>query len=162
MNTWMRRLLVPAGMALMAVMFLTSLYMTVFSLAQSPADAVRLFWENKMMLLPIALGFGLQVGMFTAMRRGLHRPMPVPAGGAATGATGGMSGIAMVACCAPALTNAAPLLALTPLTAFLVNWQTPLLVAGAAANVIGNGFMIYFLLKARGLRLPRLALLGER
>ncbi len=148
-NQLTKRLLLPTVVGLLGVLLLIGFYLGVVSFAQSPEKALNLFWQNKLMLLPIALGFGLHAGMFTLLKKGLHQPVSAPHSGIATGASGGMSGVGMLACCAPALVNTLPLLGLTALTTFLANWQTPLMIAALVSNAIGIGLLLRHLLKER-------------
>jgi hypothetical protein len=101
------------------------------------------------MLLPIALGFALQVGMYVLLRKGLHQPIALPGARATTTAGGGTSATAVVACCAPALVNALPLLGFTALTTFLAKWQMPFIAASLLANTVGITIMVINLLRSR-------------
>lgn len=144
-----KSLLVPVGAAIVAALALAALYLSVLSIAKSPAEAFHLFWQNRWMLLPIALTFALQVGLYVLLRRGLHHPVPVPGGKVATTAGGGSSATAMMACCAPVLVNALPLLGFSALTTFLVKWQMPFIVTSILANAVGITVMITNLLRSR-------------
>ena len=141
------KLLVPIGAAIIAALALIALYLSVLSIAKSPAEALQLFWQNRSMLLPIALGFAFQVGLYVFLRRGLHHP--VPGGKFTTTAGGGTSATAMIACCAPAIVNALPLLGFTALTTFLAKWQMPFIVTSILANAVGIAVMIINLLRLR-------------
>ncbi|MBI2977138.1 MAG: hypothetical protein HYY33_09320, partial [Chloroflexi bacterium] len=98
---------------------------------------------------PIILGFGTQVGLYTLLRKGLYMPMRVPAAGATTAAGGGMSTMAMVACCTHHVTDVLPLVGLTTAATFLANWKIPFMVVGLLTNLIGIAVMIRTILKAR-------------
>jgi hypothetical protein len=108
------------------------------------------------MLLPIALGFALQVGMYVLLRKGLHRPVAILGGRATTTVGGGTSATAMLACCAPALVNALPLLGFTALTTILARWQMPFIAASLLANAVGIIIMGLNLLRLR--RRPNITL----
>ena len=144
-----KSLLVPVGAAIVAALALVALYLSVLSIAKSPAEAFHLFWQNRLMLLPIALGFALQVGLYVLLRRGLHRPVPTLGGKVTTTASGGSSATAMIACCAPALVNALPLLGFSALTTLLAKWQIPFIVTSILVNAVGITVMITSLLRSR-------------
>lgn len=157
MNRSARRFLLPLGAGLLGAALLTGLYLGIVSLAESPAHALDLFWEDKAFVIPILLGFGTQVGLYTLLKKGLYLPMPVPAGGATTAAGGGMSTVAMVACCAHHVADVLPLVGLTAAATFLANWKVPFLIVGLATNLIGIAVMLREILKARRQALAHLA-----
>ncbi|HLO17666.1 MAG TPA: hypothetical protein VK206_22740 [Anaerolineales bacterium] len=144
-----KSLLVPVGAAIVAALALVALYLSVLSIAKPPAEAFHLFWQNRLMLLPIALGFAFQVGLYIWLTRGLHRPVPIPAGKVTTTAGGGSSATAMIACCAPVLINALPLLGFSALTTFLAKWQMPFIATSLLANAVGITVMIINLSRSR-------------
>jgi len=69
-----------------------ALYSRIVSLAESPEHAWDLFWEDRLFVVPILIGSGLQVGLFR--RQKIGNPGTV----AAAAAGGGMSTAAIVAC----------------------------------------------------------------
>ncbi len=157
MNPLTRRILLPIGAGLLGAAFLTGLYLGIVSLAESPAHALDLFWEDKAFVIPILLGFGTQVGLYTLLKKGLFVPMHVPAGGATTAAGGGMSTVAMVACCAHHVADVLPLVGLTAAATFLAAWKIPFMLVGLAMNLVGIAVMLREILKARRHALARLA-----
>lgn len=144
-----KNIMLPIGAAFLAALSLIGLYLSVLSIAKSPREALNLFWQNRLMLLPIALGFALQVGMYVLLARGLRRPVAIPGGRATTTAGGGTSATAMLACCAPALVNALPLLGFTALTTLLAKWQMPFIAASLLANAVGITVMGVNLFRSR-------------
>lgn len=149
MNSSAKRILLPLGVGVLGVLFLTGVYLGIVSLAESPAHALDLFEQDKAFVIPIILGFGTQVGLYTLLKKGLYRPMPVPGGGATTAAGGSMSTVAMVACCAHHVTDVLPLVGLTAAATFLANWKTPFMIVGLLTNLIGIGVMLYVIYKER-------------
>ena len=159
MNPLTRRILLPIGAGLLGAAFLTGLYLGIVSLAESPAHALDLFWEDKAFVIPILLGFGTQVGLYTLLKKGLYMPMHVPAGGATTAAGGGMSQPARpkLSTSAHHVADVLPLVGLTAAATFLANWKVPFMLAGLIMNVIGIAIMVREILKARRHALARLA-----
>ena len=143
------RILFPLGAGLLGVAFLTAVYLGIVSLAESPAHALDLFWDDKVFVIPIILGFGTQVGLFTFLKKGLFVPVSAPASGATTAAGGGVSTLAMVACCVHHVSDILPLVGLTAAATFLAAWKIPFMIAGLLTNAAGIGFMLRAIIKAR-------------
>ena len=144
-----RRILIPMGTGVLGAALLSGLYLGIVSLAESPAHALELFWEDKALVIPILSGFGVQVGLFTLLKKGLYLPVRIPSGGATMTAGGGMSTVAMVACCAHHVADVLPVLGLTAAATFLANWKVPFMVLGLLTNVIGIAVMLRVIQKER-------------
>ncbi|MBI5349586.1 MAG: hypothetical protein HZB77_09785, partial [Chloroflexi bacterium] len=138
------------GAGLMGALLLMGVYLGIVSLAESPKHALSLFWEDKIFFIPIMIGFGIQVGLYTLLKKGWYMPLNVPAGGATTAASGGVSTFAMVACCVHHAADALPLLGLTATATFLANWKIPFMIVGLISNVIGITTMLSVIFKERG------------
>ncbi len=149
MNSPARRILLPLGAGVLGAIFLTGVYLGIVSLAESPAHALDLFWQDKAFVVPIILGFGTQVGLYTLLKKGLYMPIRVPAAGATTVAGGGMSTMAMVACCAHHVADVLPLVGLTAAATFLANWKIPFMIVGLLTNLIGIAVMLREVFRAR-------------
>ena len=157
MNSSAKRIFLPLGAGLLGAVFLTGVYLGIVSLAESPKHALELFWQDKAFVIPIILGFGTQVGLYTLLKKGLYMPVPVPAGGATTAAGGGMSTMAMVACCAHHVADVLPLVGITAAATFLANWKIPFMVVGLLTNLVGIAVMIRTIVKARAQATAHLA-----
>jgi hypothetical protein len=144
-----RRLAWPVGGALLAAAGLAGLYLGLVTLAESWPHALELFREDTLFVVPIMVGFGAQVGLFIYLKRGLHLPEGTGPAGALTGAAGGTSTLAMVACCAHHLTDVLPLVGLSAAAVFLGVYKTWFLAAGLAANLVGIGVMLRLLYRQR-------------
>jgi hypothetical protein len=144
-----RRIALPLGAGLLGATFLAAIYLGIVSLAESPAHALELFWNDRIFVIPIILGFGTQVGLFTFLKKGLFVPVSASAGGATTVAGGGVSTAAMVACCVHHLSDILPLVGLTAAATFLAAWKIPFMIAGLLTNAVGIGFMLREIIKAR-------------
>lgn len=149
MNSSAKRFFLPLGAGLLGAVFLTAVYLGIVSLAESPAHALELFWQDKAFVVPIILGFGTQVGLFTLLKKGLYVPVHAPASGATTAAGGGMSTMAMVACCAHHVADVLPLVGLTAAATFLANWKVPFMIVGLLTNLIGIVVMLRAIRAAR-------------
>ena len=149
MNPSTRRIVLPLSAGLVGMLLLMALYLGIVSLAESPARAFELFWEDKLLVVPIMLGFGTQVGLYTLLKKGLYLPLHGAAGGTTTAASGGISTMAMVACCAHRVADVLPFVGLTAAAAFLANWKIPFLIVGLISNLIGIAVMLRVMYQAR-------------
>ena len=151
-----KRVFVPVGAGLLGGAFLTGVYLGLVSLAESPARALELFWEDRWYVIPILLGFSTQVGLFTFLKKGFYLPIATH-GGATTTASGGMSTMAMVACCAHRVADVLPFLGLSSAAVLLAQWKIPFLIVGLLSNLFGIGVMVREILKARRHAAPQVA-----
>jgi hypothetical protein len=86
------------------------------------------------LLLPLALGFGLQVSLMVELRR-RHRLQAATATAGTAGA--GASTAGMVACCAHHVADLAPFLGATGAATFLIDYRVPFIVGGLGITAIG-------------------------
>src|SRR3990167_6283609 len=100
------------------------LYFSIVGLLQGMNYAVTRFIELWYFMVPLVIGFGIQIGLFSCIHSAAK------AGGKAAAASGGMSTGSMIACCAHHVTDVAPLLGATALGLFLVQYQSAFLVIG--------------------------------
>src|SRR3972149_11358942 len=97
-----KRVLLPLAAGLAGALLLTGLYFGVVSWAESPQHAAELFWEDRWIVFPIILGFGVQAGLYTILKKRLFVPLAsIGPSGPMMGAGGTTSTIAMVAFCGP-------------------------------------------------------------
>jgi hypothetical protein len=143
-----RQILLATIGGLLGALALTGLYVLITTLGGA-RDPWALAWEQRMSLFPLAIGFGVQVGIYVFIRGGGPSPLQLLTGRATTGASGGMSTVGMIACCAASLPNLLPLLGFAALTSALAEWKTPLMMAGVATNVLGIGIMVFTVLRYR-------------
>lgn len=145
-----KRVLWPVGAGLVGAVFLTALYFGIVSWAESPRHALDLFWEESWIVIPIILGFGIQVALYTILRKRLFIPvMSTGSSGVMTGASGTTSTVAMIACCAHHVTDVLPILGLTAAATFLANYQTAFMLVGLGTTLVGIAVMVFILIKER-------------
>lgn len=131
---------IPIGAGVLGAVFLSAVYLGIVSLAESPAHALDLFWQDRFYVVPILVGFGVQAGLFARLKLGAAAH--AARAGAATAAGGGMSTAAMVACCAHHVTDVLPVLGLSAAAAFLAEWKVPFLIVGLLTNLAGIVIML--------------------
>ncbi|RPI33674.1 MAG: hypothetical protein EHM70_05275 [Chloroflexota bacterium] len=140
----------PVLTGLVGASLLAAIYFAIVSWAESPEHALDLFWQQRGLVLPLILGFGVQAALYTVLRLRLFVPVKttVPSG-ALTGAGGATSTAAMIACCAHHVTDVLPVLGLTAAAAFLAEYQTEFMLVGLGTNLAGIGFMLVVLVRER-------------
>jgi hypothetical protein len=147
--------LLPVGAGLLGALLLTGLYFGIVSWAESPRHAADFFWQDRWIVAPIILGFGVQVGLYTILKKRLFidpgyttSVQPAPSA-LITGAGGGTSTIAMVACCAHHVSDVLPILGLTAAAAFLAQYRTAFMLVGLGTTIVGISVMLFILVQAR-------------
>lgn len=146
----LRRFILPSVAGLGGSFLLTGLYFAIVSLAESPFHAAELFWEDRAIVFPIILGFGVQVALYTILKKRLFVPVAhTGPSGALTGAGGGMSAAAMVACCAHHVADVLPLVGLTAAATLLAEYRLPFMLIGLGTTITGIVVMSVILLRER-------------
>lgn len=121
---------------------LFALYLTIVTVAESWSHALELFRQDMLFVVPIILGFGIQVGLFVYLTQGLRLPKNAHTANALTGAGTGTSTVAMVACCAHHVTDVLPLVGLSAAAVFLAEYKVWFMAAGLVTNLVGIGVML--------------------
>lgn len=145
-----KRLLLPVAAGLMGAALLTGLYFGIVSWAESPRHAVELFWEDRWIVFPIILGFGVQAGLYTILKKRLFVPVAsIGPSGPMMGVGGTTSTVAMIACCAHHVTDVLPILGLTAAATFLAQYRIAFMLVGLGTTLIGILMMLFILFKER-------------
>lgn len=145
-----RRITLPLLAGLGGSTLLTALYLGIVSITEAPEYALRLFWDDKWIVLPIILGFGVQVALYTILKKRLFVPVAHTGPSAAlTGASGATSTVAMVACCLHHVTDVLPILGLTAATTFLARYRIPFMLVGLGMTLTGIAVMLVILFRER-------------
>lgn len=149
MRRW-KRYALPLSVGLLGSMGLAIIYFGLVTWAESFEHARQLFWEDRAIVLPMILGFGVQLGLYTVLKKGLYVPIrDTGASGALTGASGGVSAAAMVACCAHHVTDLLPLIGLTAAATFLAEYRLAFMLVGLGTTIAGIAAMLVILLRER-------------
>jgi len=138
------------GVGLAGSTFLTGLYLSLVSWAESFQHALEYLWQDRWIVFPIILGFGLQVALYFILKKRLFIPVDssVPSG-VMTGTSGVTSTIAMTACCAHHVADVLPILGLTAAATFLAEYRTAFMLVGLGTTLVGIMVMLIILLKER-------------
>lgn len=120
--------------------FLIGLYFLILSVANSPGYAISQFRSLWYWFLPLVIGFGVQLGLYTYVKRFEHDKLH--GAGASVAASSGVSAGAMIACCLHHIADLLPLLGLSAAAIFLIEYQIPFIILGIASNAIGISMML--------------------
>jgi len=145
-----KRFLPPIVFGIGGMLGLTGIYFGIVSIAESTSHAVELFIDDRWIILPIIVGFGIQVALYVILKKRLFIPVAdVGPSGALTGASGGVSATAMVACCAHHLTDVLPLVGLTAAATFLAEYRLAFMLIGLGTTFLGIIVMLGVLFRER-------------
>ncbi len=146
----LERILWPLGAGLLGALLLAGVYFGIVSWAESFDHALDLFWDQRALVLPLILGFGVQSALYIVLKKRLFFPVPhAGPSGALTGAGGTASTAAMVACCAHHVADVLPILGLSAAAGFLAEYQTQFMAAGLGTTLIGIAVMLTILVRER-------------
>jgi hypothetical protein len=145
-----KRILIPLGAGMLGAAFLTAVYFGIVSWAESPRHAVEFFWQDRWIVIPIILGFGVQAALYTILKLRLFLPVSyIGASGPMVGASGTTSSIAMVACCVHHVTDVLPVLGLTAAATFLAEYRLAFMSVGLGTTLLGIGYMLFILIREK-------------
>lgn len=135
----------PALHGAIASALLLALYFTTLALVSGWEATAREFGRYWYYVVPLAIGFGVQVALFSRLRvlAGVGR-----GSGTVVAASGTTSTAAMISCCAHYLVNVAPVLGATGFVAFAAQFQAELFWFGLAFSLAGIAFMSNRVVKA--------------
>lgn len=127
--------------------FLLMLYLLVLTFTSSLEYAISQFNDLWYWFTPLLLGFGLQVGLYSYIRR--YEIEKRSGTGVGLAASSGVSAGAMIACCLHHLAELMPLLGLSVVALFFIEFQIPFIILGIASNLIGISMMLDVIQKHR-------------
>jgi hypothetical protein len=150
MITKRKRILIPLGAGILGAFVLTTIYFGIVTWAESFDHAMEFFWKDRWIVIPIILGFGIQVALYTIIKLKLFLPVDKKGlSSASVGATGSTSTIAMVACCAHHVTDVLPILGLTAAATFLAKYRLVFMGVGLGTTFLGIIYMMVLLIRER-------------
>jgi P-type Cu+ transporter len=135
----------PTGFGGLAFGVLLALYFSALTAVSGWSFTLNQFSEFWFYIVPLAVGFGIQVALFVRLRQVVSRARE---SGTVVAASGTTSTLAMISCCAHYLTNVAPVLGATGLVAFAAQFQVELFWVGLLFNLAGIGYVGNKLLNA--------------
>jgi len=128
-----------------ALMLLLAIYFGVVGLISGMEFALDQFAAFWYFIVPLALGFGVQVGLFIHLRNlvGQHG-----ASGKVVAVSGTTSTAAMISCCAHYAVNIVPILGVTGFLAVVAEYQIELFWVGLVFNAAGILYVASKVIKA--------------
>jgi hypothetical protein len=142
------RISLPIGAGLAGSVFLTGLYLSLVSWVESFQHAIKFFWQDLWIILPVILGFGVRVALYVILKKRLFLPVAsIDPSGVLTGASGATSTIAMAACCVHHVTDVLPFLGLTAAATFLADYRTIFMLVGLGTTLVGSTVILVILFK---------------
>jgi len=128
-----------------ALVVLLAIYFGVVGLISGMEFAREQFVEFWYFIVPLALGFGIQVGLYTYLKNlvGQHG-----ASGKVVAVSGTTSTAAMISCCSHYLVNILPILGVTGFLTIVAEYQIELFWVGLVFNAIGILYVVSMVFKA--------------
>ncbi len=123
-----------------AALILLSIYFTTISILNSFEEAIIQFSDIWYWILLLSAGFGTQIGLFFHIK--FFRCTRIKGLTAEVTASGGVSTVSMIACCAHYLVGVLPLLGISSAALFLVNYQISFLLISIFSNILGIIIML--------------------
>ncbi len=119
---------------------LLAIYFIILALVNGPLHILTQLKDIWYWILLLVIGFGTQIGLYSFIKMSLKAKMATETGSAA--ASGGISTVSMIACCAHHLSDVLTLIGLSVLSVFLAQYQVPFIIVGIVSNVIGIILML--------------------
>lgn len=118
-------------------------FLLILTMFQSYGFALYEFKRLWFWLVPLSIGFGTQIGLYSSIK---HSAIA----NAQIAGTGGVSGGSMLACCSHYLLNIIPIIGISGLTSFLMAYQKWFFGIGIASSAFGISLMIRHKNKMKG------------
>jgi len=100
-------------------------------------------------MIPLLAGFGIQVGLFSYLRRFARLAKSGQLSGVPVVTSAGISTGSMIACCLHHVVDVLPILGLSAVAIFVSQFQSFLLAVGVVSNLTGISYMLYNIQKHR-------------
>ena len=138
-------LIKPLQFGITAFILMLVVYFGVVGLISGLDFALEQFAKFWYFILALALGFGIQVGLYTYLKNlvGQHG-----ASGKVVAVSGTTSTVAMVSCCAHYLSNILPILGVAGFLTIVAQYQIELFWVGLAFNAAGILYIAPTVVKA--------------
>lgn len=116
-----------------ATLGLLALYAVTMALLSGLDAAIEQFRALWWLMVPLSIGFGIQVGLYTKLKQKTA---------AALATSGTSAGVGMLACCAHHAVDVLPIVGLSALATLLIQYQKPILIVSIGINSIGILYML--------------------
>ena len=127
--------------ASIATITLLFVYFILVGLISGIKFALSQFETYWYFLVSLAIGFGIQMGLYLYLRQ-LVKNSNMKMGGKTVAITGTTSTLAMISCCAHYLANIVPILGIAGALTIVAQYQIEIFWVGLVFNLFGIGFII--------------------
>jgi hypothetical protein len=120
---------------ILSSLILLGIYFAVLTLVSGWDFAQDQFTNSWYFIVSLAIGFGIQIGLYTHLKgliKGMHGE------GKVLGVTGTTSTVAMISCCTHYLINLLPILGTVGIVTFVAQYQVGLFWVGLLFNLGGT------------------------
>lgn len=133
--------------ALLGILALSSFYyLLLWFITKDFRHPIAQFSLFQPWMTLLIIGFGIQVGLFWLMKKGVSFNIQEKKdAGLAMGTGTTVSGVAMVACCAHHLVEVLPILGFSVAAVFLTKYQMELLIFSVIINIVGILLMLWLM-----------------
>jgi P-type Cu+ transporter len=135
----------PAMFGMMATVALLVFYFGILSLVSGWDFAISQFAAFWYFVLPLAIGFGLQVALYVCLRQITTHDQC----GKVVATSGTTSTAAMISCCAHYLTNILPVIGTAGIISMIAQYQIEFFWVGLAFNAAGLAYIASKVIAAR-------------
>ena len=140
----------PIIFGFLGTVFLLVFYFAVVSLVSGLSFFLSQFYNSWYYVIALALGFGVQIGLYVYLRNAVRERNLSRKVMAVTGST---SAMAMISCCVHYLTNILPILGVTGFVTFLAQYQTQFFWLGLVFNAGGIAYIVGKIIKFKKMTL---------
>lgn len=119
---------------------LIGIYFIAVGLISDRNFAVNQFWQYWYFIISLALGFGLQVGLYSYLKQSIKNHN-MAASGSGLAVTGTTSTLAMISCCAHYLVNIIPIIGIAGFVSIIAQYQIQLFWVGLLFNFGGIAYV---------------------
>ena len=123
---------------LLGIYFAVLTFVSGWGFAQSQFESYWYF------IISLAVGFGIQIGLYVYLRNLIHDS---PGGGKVLGVTGATSTVTMVSCCTHYLVNLLPILGAVGIVTFVAQYQLEFFWIGILFNFGGILYIVSKIIK---------------
>lgn len=139
-------ILKPMIKGLLGMLALLAVYFSITAFVSGWNFALQQFSQFRYFVIGLALGFGVQIGLYTYLKQEIkNRNMAFS--GRALAFTGTTSTLAMVSCCAHYLANIIPILGVAGALTIISQYQIELFWVGLIFNALGVTYIANRIIK---------------
>ncbi len=113
-------------------------YFSVVSLISGWPFALDQFSQFWYFIVSLAIGFGIQIGLYTYLKKAIHLKN---ASGGILAVSGTISTVAMLSCCAHYLANILPIIGAVGVISLISQYQVGFFWVGLAFNIAGIAYI---------------------